>query len=74
MRAYGITVLSENWGLYLREDDPDARMMPTFWYRDESDLSPDILREMNFRVFAHGFLKTLFYPLNLITGVFAPQS
>ena len=62
MRAYGITTLSENGALSLREEAPDARMMPTFWYTDEASLSQDVLWEMRLRVFIHRLLAAVFAP------------
>ena len=70
MRDYGIVLLAENWSLYFKDEEPDGRMMPTFWYRDEGDLPPDILRDMQFRVFVHGLLKALFSPLQFIMNLF----
>ncbi len=66
MRAYGWTCLSENWGLYLHEEDPDARMMPTFWYTDESDLAADVRRDMKIRVFFSRLLRAVCAPLRIL--------
>ena len=66
LRAYGVTILSEGWGLYLREDEPDARMMPTFWYADESSLPTDIRLDMKLRVAANRVLRAICAPLRLL--------
>ena len=66
LRAYGVTILSEGWGLYLHEDEPDARMMPTFWYTDEASLPTDIKLDMKLRVFANTVLRAVCTPLRLI--------
>lgn len=67
LRDYGITCLSENWGLYIREEAPDARMMPTFWYTDEDALAPDVRFDMKLRVFVNRLLRILFAPLRVLT-------
>ena len=66
LRAYGVTILSEGWGLYLQDEAPDARMMPTFWYTDEASLAPDVKREMKWRVLAHRVMYTICTPVRWI--------
>ena len=69
MREYGIVTLSENSALYLHEEEPDYRMMPTFWYTDENELANDILTDMKFRVFANSFLRTICAPLRTLFNI-----
>ena len=69
MRAYGIVALSENSALYLHEEEPDYRMMPTFWYSDESEIAGDVLFDMKFRVFANSFLRTICAPLRALFNI-----
>lgn len=38
MKDYGVMYLAEAWGLYFREEDPNFRVYPTFWYHSEADL------------------------------------
>ncbi len=66
MRAYGVTALSEAGALWLSDADPDGRMMPTFWYKDEAELGADVLREMRLRVFIHKLLYTVCAPIRMI--------
>ena len=69
MRDYGIVTLSENSALYLHEEEPDYRMMPTFWYTDENELAGDVRFDMKFRVFANSFLRTICAPLRAIFNI-----
>ena len=71
MRAYGVTGMSENGALWLSDEAPDGRMMPTFWYADEETLSPDILQEMRLRVGIHKVLSFVCTPLRLLFERFA---
>ena len=66
LRDYGVTCLSEGWGLTLKDEAPDARMMPTFWYADESSLPPDLRLELKARVLLHSVLYAVFTPLRWI--------
>ena len=67
MRAYGIVLLSENWGLYLRDDrEADARLLPTFWYTDEVDLPAGMLTQAKFRSAVHRVLYAVCTPLRAI--------
>ncbi len=38
MKDYGIVYLSENWGGYFREEEPNFLVRPTFWYHNDADL------------------------------------
>ncbi|MCR5041480.1 MAG: DUF4838 domain-containing protein [Clostridia bacterium] len=71
MRDYGVTALSEGGALYLGDTEPDARMMPTFWFTDESELSGDVLTDMRFRVFSNRFLRTVCAPLRALLSITA---
>ena len=66
MRVYGVTALSEAGALWLLDTDPDGRMMPTFWYKDEAELGADVLREMRVRVFIHKLLYTVCTPVRMV--------
>ena len=69
MRDYGIVTLSENSSLYLHDEEPDYRMMPTFWYTDENELADDVRTDMKFRVFANTFLRAVCAPLRLLFNI-----
>ena len=66
LRDYGVTCLSEGWGLILKDEAPDARMMPTFWYADEGSLPPDLRLELKARVLIHTVLYAVLTPLRWI--------
>lgn len=68
MKAYGITILSENWGLALDDRTPDAALLPTFWYKDRAELSTGMRLETQFRELFHRVLYVICTPLRLLRG------
>ena len=69
MKDYGITCLSEAWGLYLHDEEPNCKVRPTFWYMDESELPSSVKTQAKILPVINRLLRMLFFVPRMFEGM-----